>query len=477
MTADLAFLFSEVAEREGDRTALIAPEGRIGFEELDRRAAAFAATCARRGLGRGDRVLLAMPLGIDLFVALAGAWRCGVTVVFPEPAMGLRGVLHAVRATRPRALIASGAYRWLKMLVPRLWFRPLLSPSKRDIGTAPPVRVDPDDLALISFTSGSTGAPKAIPRSHGFLIAQHAAVAPLLASPEDERDLVAFPVFTLVNLAAGRCSVLPNWKMNAVERVAPQQLADWLSRTECTRALLPPALCEVLARAEAPPRLHTVFTGGGPVKPSLVAGLKGQMPGLRAVSVYGSTEAEPIAELDWADVDASDLRAIEQGQGLLAGALVDGLRLRIVDDEIQVAGPHVNAGYLHPSMDTSTKIRDGEVTWHRTGDAGRLDDLQRLWLLGRHAAIAEGPEGKLYPFAVELAAESWPGVRRAALTTADGEPVLAVEGDRGQIVAWQTRAKALGIGRVQHHDALPLDRRHRSKLDYVALEREVVRRR
>jgi acyl-coenzyme A synthetase/AMP-(fatty) acid ligase len=69
---------------------------------------------------------------------------------------------------------------------------------------------DAGDLALISFTSGTSGAPKAIPRSHGFLAAQHRAIAPMLDSSAAEVDLVAFPVFVLINIASGRTSVLPN---------------------------------------------------------------------------------------------------------------------------------------------------------------------------------------------------------------------------------------------------------------------------
>ena len=468
---DLARRFSRVAAEQGDSTALITASESVSFAELDRRASGFAATCAARGLGKGDRVLVAMPVGVDLYVALAACWRLGAVAVFPEPAMGLRGLRHAIAVTAPKFLLASGLYRLIRLL-PALWCCPRLAPGRTDHGQVPPVELVPDDPALISFTSGSTGAPKAIPRSHGFLTAQYQAVRELLATERHETDLVAFPVFALVNLAEGRPTVLPDWKLTRPDEVRPEALAGWIARTGATRALLPPALCETLAGAEIPKALHSVFTGGGPVKPALVDRLQTRKPGLRVVSVYGSTEAEPIAELDWADVGASERDAMAGGAGLLTGAPVPGTQVRIVTDEIQVAGAHVNAHYLDPAQESGTKIREGATIWHRTGDAGRLDGQGRLWLLGRHDGVAQGREGPLYPFAVELAAESWPGVSRAALLTVEGGPLLVYEGPADPAECAR-KARALGLTDARRVAAIPLDRRHWSKVDYTELRRLV----
>lgn len=471
--ADLVSVFEATAARMGDDPALIAPGESIGFAKLAQRAEAFAATCARRGVGRGDRIIVAMPVGVDLFVALAGAWRLGAVVVFPEPAMGLTGFLHALRTTKPTAFFASGAYCWLKPILPWLWRCTMFTPRATDNGQIAPVALGSADPALISFTSGSTGVPKAIMRSHGFLMAQYAAVAPLLASDRPETDLVAFPVFTLINLADGRCSVLPNWRISRPDKVKARDLAAWIAGTGVTRALLPPALCEALSGANIPDSLHTVFTGGGPVSPRLVTQLHAQKAGLRVVSVYGSTEAEPIADLDWADVDEAAMHAMKTGAGLLAGVPVTAVQVRIVDDEIQVAGAHVNDGYLDPAMDAGTKLHEGGVTWHRTGDAGRLDADGRLWLLGRTSAIARRGTRRIYPFALEVAAQSLPGIRRAALWHSEDEITLVIEGTDFDTVEIMRLATENGLDGVRVLDKIPMDRRHGSKVDYTALTRRM----
>lgn len=467
MTDSLLDAFGAAVARHPERTALVEGDGtQVSFRALSDRARGMASYWAARGISPGDRLLLAMPLGADLYAALAAIWSLGATAVLPEPAMGLRGVRHALKLAGCKGLVASGPYVWLKLLLPGLWFKPLYRPRVSDAEPAS-VPVSGDDIALISFTSGSTGLPKAIPRSHAFLQAQRAAVAPLLDSNREETDLVAFPVFVLVNLAAGRTSVLPNWRMTRADRVSPAGLTRWIDGQNVTRALLPPALCETLAVADIPPTLKSVFTGGGPVFPDVVGRLQAAKPDLRIVAVYGSTEAEPIAELDMADVTRNDREAMSAGRGLLAGRPVEGISVRILDGEIVVAGEHVNKGYLDPARDTETKIAEAGKIWHRTGDAGEKDADGRLWLLGRHGAEVRG----LHPFAVETSARLWPGVKRAALANVGGSPVLAIEGNPAEQEHWRTRAGELGIGEVRLVPAVPLDRRHRSKVDYVALRR------
>lgn len=472
MTDSLLDAFATAVAEHGPRTALVEGDGRrVSFDELAARAEGFAAHWAARGLGKGDRLLLAMPVGADLYAALAAIWSLGATAVLPEPAMGLPGVRHALALAGCKGLVASGIYRWLRFLLPGLWFKPLYVPKTGGRIAEKPL-VAAEDTALISFTSGSTGIPKAIPRSHGFLQAQRQAVAPLLDSDRDEIDLVAFPVFVLINLAAGRPSVLPNWPMQKLDSVQPGALARWIEVNGVTRALLPPALVGTLGGTEIPGCLTTVMTGGGPVFPDMVARLMDQRPDLRVVAVYGSTEAEPIAEIEASNISEADLEAMRGGKGLLAGHPVAGLELRIEGGEILVAGAHVNRGYLDPTRDAETKVNDGDRIWHRTGDAGHLDAEGRLWLLGRHGAEVAG----LHPFAIETAARTWPGVTAAALAAIRGKPYLAIEGDAAHLEHWQKAASELGDVRVCPLQRIPLDRRHRSKVDYPALTADLERR-
>lgn len=462
--------FEEAVLAHGQRLAIIEGSGKsASFEDLDQLGRAYAAGFEARGIGPGDRVLLAMPVGIALYACLAALWRLGAVVVFPEPAMGLKGLRHAVRIIQPKAFLASGWYRWLGWLLPELRSLPLrLAPRATEEQWSDTYRAAPNEPALISFTSGSTGAPKAIARSHAFMMAQNEAIRPLLdPGSEGARDLVAFPVFVLVCLSLGITSVLPAWKLSRHDRVNAETIHQQIERFGVTRLLVPPAICETLSRADVLPKLQAVFTGGGPVFPDTLNRLADLQPGLRMMSVYGSTEAEPIAHLDFDAISESDLEAMKTGGGLLAGKPVAPIDVRLENCEILVAGLHVNESYLDTSQNADSKVQHDGRIWHRTGDAGRFDEQGRLWLLGRHNAQVAGVD----PFAVETAARFWPGAERSALAEVDGKPVLVVSGDKSNLQQWREAAKTLGLEDVRYLQAIPLDSRHRSKTDYRALKR------
>ena len=474
---NLPAAFSQAVTQHRDRIALIDGQGQsVSFGELQQRSQHFATRCAASGIGKGDRVLVATPVGINLYVVLSAIWTLGAVAVFPEPALGLKGLRHAAQVTKPKAYFTSGILRLLSFIVPELWGLPVFQPDKNPVGDVDvhDAALHPDDLSLISFTSGTTGKPKAIPRSHRFMMAQHHAVKSMLESAKPERDLVAFPVFVLVNLAAGRTSVLPNWKLTKHDKVSANRIGKWIEAQCITRLLFPPVLCETLAdglETNSLAKIDSIFTGGGPVFPDIIEKLKTLAPTMRIVSVYGSTEAEPIAELEASDTSHEDLVAMRAGGGLLAGHPIHAVQMRTLEGEILVTGDHVNKAYLDPVQDQETKFVEDGVIWHRTGDAGRIDEMGRLWLLGRWGQDIETEIGTLHPFAIETAVRFWPGVHRAALSRSVNCPVLAIEGDPNYIPIWTENAAQYGLGDVRHIVKIPMDRRHRSKVDSRQLEK------
>lgn len=456
------------AERRPDHVALVDGRGGVTtFAALARMSATRATAFRAAGIGAGDVVLVARGVSPELYATLLALFRLGAVAMFPEPAAGLAGLSIAVEAAAPKAMVAGGMGRAARLLSPTLRRLPLLSEGRgRSIGDGPLETVGADVPALITFTSGSTGRPKGIVRSTGFLRLQHDLLERIRSTTTDDVDLISLPVFILSNLAAGATSVLPPGQLTRPARLDPVRLRAQIVAHRVTRVVAPPAVCaRLIEGADAALDLDAIFTGGGPVFPNLLKGLNAAAPRAALHAVYGSTEAEPVAHVRFDQIADADWTAMAEGAGLLAGSPIPEADVVIRDDEIMVCGPHVNRGYLDPRDDASTKATIDGKLWHRTGDAGRTDDHGRLWLLGRREAAARG----LYPFAIETAALSWPGVRQAALL-ADRDPaVLFVAGDGLDLASLDARAAHMGRIKCRLVGSIPLDRRHNSKIDYAAL--------
>lgn len=492
----------------------------IRFAELDRAAARAAALLRRAGLRPGDAVLVFLPMSAELYVALAALFRLGLVAMFVDPSGGKKHIERCCSLYPPKGLIANSRGH-----LPRLISSALQRiPVKFSVGMPMPgaerwrsaYRLEsheaiepcaPETPALLTFTSGSTGQPKAALRTHGFLLAQERVLAENLALSPGEVDLTTLPIFVLANLASGVTSVIPDVDLRHPGSIRPASLVAQVQACHPTRTVASPALLECLAayclrHGTTLPSFKKIFTGGAPVFPRLLRTLQCVAPQAEIVAVYGSTEAEPIALIDHRAIAPEDEAGMLGGRGLFAGFPVPTIQLRIlrhqwgrpigrlsreafaatclppgVPGEIAVSGEHVLPGYLHGQGDEETKFSVEGTRWHRTGDAGYLDDRGRLWLLGRCAARIEDAHGILYPYTVEAIAHQHPGVRRAAVVAHGGKRILAIEPDHPAVSKSLTGlTESLHwacIDEIQVHRHIPVDTRHNAKIDYPGLLRRL----
>jgi acyl-CoA synthetase (AMP-forming)/AMP-acid ligase II len=518
---NLATLLSQHAQERGPQPAIVQGRGANArfttFAQLDENARRAAGFLSEHGIQPGSRVLLLQPMSAELYEALLALFRLGAIAVVLDPGAGLKHVAACCEIARPEVLIGCWRAHLLRAISPALrsirqrfvigapfpgatrWSSVRQHEPIDDVFTA-----GRDAPALLTFTSGSTGQPKGALRSHGLLLAQHRAIAHALELTPGEVDLSTLPIFLLANLASGVTSVIPDADLRRPGAINPEPVLDQVREHAVTQCVASPAFFERLLAAPAEKQcslksIRKAFTGGAPVGPRLISRLAAAMPRARIFPVYGSTEAEPIAHFEQSEMTERDALSMRWGRGLLAGHPVPEVQLRIIKDawgrviepltgqrfaslclpageagEIVVSGAHVLPGYLNGHGNAETKFQVDGAPWHRTGDAGYLDESGRLWLLGRCMALISDASGTLWPFAVEYAAQEYPGVRRAALVQLSGRRVLAVEAEPGADVSPQRLTEMLEwakLDEVRMMAAIPLDRRHNAKVDYSRLRR------
>jgi olefin beta-lactone synthetase len=471
----------------------------ITFAELDRRSDTWARALTMEGVKTGDAILVIHPMSIDLYTFLIAVLKAGVIAVFLDPTFGRNYIRKAFELCRPTASFLGAKARWLPLVVPelrsikthlvarRLNFlcRSLTGTSSDLPGNAP---------ALITFTSGSTGQPKGIVRSHDFLKLQLDTLSACIGLNAGDIDMTTLPIFVLANIACGVTSVIPD-----LHHEEPEDCLRHIRQHHVRSLSAAPAflqrLCTWAGRNnDTLPGLRRVTTGGGPVFPPLLRALQTMAPGSEIRMLYGSTECEPICITSLDKVGPEDMLLMGGGAGLLAGKPVDGIRVRLLQEksgqrvwarngqmgEVLVSGLHVVKGYLAGKGDQETKlVIDGQI-WHRTGDAGYFDASGRLWLLGRWSAAIVDSRGTIFPFQVESAATQVPGVLRAACLQYDNRRVLLIEPSRdtaGRRIHkhWRldtmTLKGKLGwakIDEVHLVQEIPVDARHHSKVNYQA---------
>lgn len=521
----------EVAARTPDRPALIAPapDGgvkRCTFSELRGRIDRAAAGLRRLGLGPGERVIVMIPMSIELYVALLAVLQIGAVAVFVDPWIGARQIAAFAAFAEPRAWIGVPRSHLLRLVSGALRSIPLTVTTGFRLGRLPARRtlaeledapgdgnihpVEPGSPALITFTSGSSGEPKGANRTHGFLLAQHRALAAEFPAAPGDVDMPMFPVFSLNNLAVGVTSVVPDLDFRRVDQVDARrvlrQMADH-GVTTCTAS--PPFFDRLTARVmEFPgeaPRLRRLLTGGAPVSDAQLRGWRRALPHTEILVAYGSTEAEPVAHLTAEERLAAVNDARPRTPGYCAGRPVDRIRARLVRihdgpialgpegwaawevpagevGELVVSGEHVCRDYYrNPGAVRENKIAGPDDTiWHRMGDTGSFDSEGRFWIAGRvHSTIWRQGEA-VHPQLVEQAAQGEdPRIRRvAAVGLSDpvlGERVaVVVETAAGEELRDEIRNRLTAAGQpvdeiVLTGEPLPVDPRHNSKIDYRAL--------
>jgi fatty-acyl-CoA synthase len=404
------------------------------WRELDRRVGALAGGLAARGLAPGERVVVLMtnrPEFLETVLATNAAGAIAVPVNFRLSPEEVAYVLDDSGATvvvtdpllAPLATAAIGA-RELAVIVAGDDYESVITAA----ADRPDVTIDERDVALIMYTSGTTGRPKGAMLTHlNLLMNNVTGVTTTIAKVGEQTGMMNVPFFHIAGigvtapaLMSGRPTVImPTGAFDA------QTTLDVIEREQVTSLFLVPAQWQVLcAHPEATHKarsLQTLSWGAAPATVTLLQEMARVFPDADIVSAFGQTEMSPVTASLLPEDAVRKIGSI--------GKVVPLVAARIVDDamndvpvgevgEIVYRGPTLMKGYWNKPAETAEAMAGG---WFHSGDLVRQDDEGFLYVVDRKKDMIISGGENIYCAEVENALAAHPGVADVAVIGARHE--------------------------------------------------------
>lgn len=501
--------------------------GLIPYENISFGSLAFETNCICRGLlscgfKRGERVVLMVPPGLEFFALCFAFLQAGIIPVLIDPGIGMRQVKKCIDESEPvgfigipKAHAARVVFGWGKKTIKKtatvgqklFWGGSNLK-TLREAGRSDcqPYCFDaqPDALAAILFTSGSTGAPKGVMYTHGNFCEQVAIIRRTFDARLGEIDLPTFPPFALFNPCAGISTILPDMDPTRPARVDPERIIRIVQQFGVTTMFGSPALLHRVGQYGAArniklPSLKKVISAGAPVSARVLRQFTKMLnPGTQVFTPYGATEAMPVSSIGSHQLLSDEMQQrTAAGGGICIGKPVEAIDVQVIritdspiglwsaelivpDGEIGefvVKGRNVTAAYFKQDRANSlAKIPDSNGFWHRMGDLGYRDAEGNLWFCGRKTHRVQLANKTLYSLQCESIFNQHPQVHRTALVGVKEKAVLCVELGkdvvhpnrrqvRKELLAWAASHELTkDIQTVLFHPSFPVDTRHNAKI-------------
>lgn len=496
-------LFYQAARETPQRSAIKYREQVTSFQDLEQSVTKTAVYFLRKGVRKGDRVLVFVPMGTDLYRVVLAIFKIGATAVFLDEWVSVGRLSACCKLADCHAFVGNFKTGILAWLIPALRSIPLhLGLHYNEVGEAIVFpQTTSDEVALITFTTGSTGVPKAAIRTHQLLHEQFKALLPLVNPGEGDTCLTLLPIVLLINLGAGITSVITDFKWTKPGSLHPEKIIDQIKNQQVSTIIASPyfikEIADYLVRSGMElPEIVKICTGGGPVFAHEAMLYQRAFPRAHIKIVYGSTEAEPISFVGAQQLQMENSNT--PSQGLLVGKPDASARVKIIaiknegisvtsDEalrklevtpgkigEIIVSGNHVLRNYLDnkPAVERN-KIFIGEQCWHRTGDSGFLGANGNLYLTGRCSTLIYLKNEILSPFTYENHFQSIHGVKIGTIVLFEQKLTAVIEMEdygKKSYIEDQIHSLPQAFALIVFLKKIPRDLRHHSKIDYEKLQ-------
>jgi long-chain acyl-CoA synthetase len=470
-------LLTDAATGHPDHTAIIfgaavgsrVMDGSLTYRQLDDLVDRFAAGLQQMGIQKGDRVAIMLPNCPQFVIAAYATWRIGGIVVCCNPLYVAREVEHLVNDSGTETIVVmSSLYERVKSIRAEtslkrvivtnikeyfpglLKFLFTLAKEKKEghkvdisgdadtywfqdvvrSGLAQPTRVevDPEEVATLIYTGGTTGVPKGAQLTHRNLVSNAITLNIWSKSREAEDVLLAvMPYFHVYGLTVGMNTCIAS--ANTIVQIPnPRDMVHVLKSIEKHRVTYYPGVPTMfIGFNNFPTRdqydlssLRFAVSAAAPLPPEVQARFE-SITGGKMVEAYGLTETGPAASMDPVDrplahsigvpLPDTDIKIVDADTGtkeLATGEI----------GEIIIKGPQVMKGYWKMPTETANALRtgpDGQGRWFYSGDIGYMDEDGYFHITDRKKDIIIAGGYNIYPADVEAALFEHPKVKEAAV--------------------------------------------------------------
>jgi long-chain acyl-CoA synthetase len=458
-------LFRASAERAPGQVALRYFDGELTVGDLDAASDALALALLERGFGHGERLALYLQNNPGFVIGLLGAWKAGGAAVAVNPMNKGRELSYLLADSGAKALLcldelylsvardvlASGETRvdtvittseldWQSRDDERAVRLPRLVPGDlpggpldlagiarahhggQRPGSAP---AEPGDVAVLTYTSGTTGLPKGAMNTHETMVHGCCNFREWLGLTPGDSVLGVAPLFHITGLVGhvGLSMLLP-CPLVLAHRFQPAVMLEALREHRPTFTIAAiTALTRLAAESASPAEdfasLRAVYSGGAPIAPAVNEAFQART-GIYIHNIYGLTETNSPTHATPLGTRAP----VDPASGALSiGVPVFGTVARILGDdgreapvgqagEIVISGPQVIPGYWNRPEESAAALPGGEL---RTGDVGLMDADGWFYLVDRKKDMINAAGYKVWPREVEDVLYAHPAVREAAV--------------------------------------------------------------